>query len=219
MINSDLSHGTESKTVGLRAALSPSIRFMVPHLVAILFVSAIGFGMWGHSMRSEQASFRDAASYVEKAKNVWTNPFSGLLDAEPDCRPPGTVLMSFPFGFNENFGGFYFRSVYFPAVVAFLAVYVCAFRRSASFREHCNLAMVACTTVTMPMLYHWSSSTGMTSLFDSSRCNTGEPWVEKDGRYLAFGICCPSPTKNQFLLANSGETDRDNRRVLIPLPK
>src|SRR5262249_53769310 len=47
-----------------------------------------------------------------------------LLSAPPPERPPGTVAMSYPFGFDRTFHGFYFRSVFVPVVLLCLAVWI-----------------------------------------------------------------------------------------------
>jgi hypothetical protein len=98
----------------------------------------------------------DALSYVAKAKALWdmlhqgdfTNPFN----VGWSFRPPGTLLMSYPFGFSPDFHWFYFRALFIPIVLLVAAVYVAA----PDTKEHPwpTLAL-ALILAGMPILYQF----------------------------------------------------------------
>ena len=77
----------------------------LPHLLLVAWLSFLGWAVWQHVERTEQPPIYDALSYAEKARAFWANlkrdkpinPFN----LEPTVRPPGTVLLSYPFGFTQ----------------------------------------------------------------------------------------------------------------------
>ena len=104
----------------------------LPALALAVWLSYLGFEAWNHASHSVQTPWGDAISYLQKAvafwgavhDGGWFNPF----DLEPTIRPPGTVLMSYPFGITDDFHGFYFRSVFLPILCTVVAVYIAAGR-------------------------------------------------------------------------------------------
>lgn len=130
-----------------------------PEAAGILWIVCLAALLWIDAHRSVQPPIDDAFGYYEKAYNFWVamhrptwfNP----LNLKPTFRPPGTVLMSYPFGFSRNPGGFYFRSVYFPAAMFFVAVMLTAYRADHPMprRGFAILLAVFSTTVTLP--YHF----------------------------------------------------------------
>src|SRR4030095_6975969 len=71
---------------------------------------------------------------------------------------PGTVLMSFPFGFDTDFRGFYFRSIFLPIVLLAAGVVVAGFSRDLSTTSKWYLALVAGFLVTLPFFYYFEVS-------------------------------------------------------------
>lgn len=102
----------------------------VPHVVIVVWLTFLAATIWQHALHSVQTPFGDALSYMQKAVSFWQAVEKGVLfnpfNLEPSVRPPGTVLMSYPFGFSSDFHGFYFRSVYLPILSLVAAVYVAA---------------------------------------------------------------------------------------------
>ena len=103
---------------------------VIPHIIVILWLIYLGATIWQHAVQSAQVPLPDPLTYMQKALNFWKavdqvklfNP----LNIEPTNRPPGTILMSYPFGFSSDFKGFYFRSVFVPILCIVLAVYMAA---------------------------------------------------------------------------------------------
>jgi hypothetical protein len=117
-----------------------------------------------HTHVSAQAPIYDAFSYYQKAHNFWETMRAGKLfnplNVEPSFRPPGTVLMSYPFGFDPDPRGFYFRSIYFPNCLLFLSVLIAAYRIEDDFRARLRTILTAIffTTITLP--YHFEFGAG-----------------------------------------------------------
>lgn len=106
-------------------------RSMILALFAALMIwtTYAGFGIWSYASQETEPPVFDALSYAQKAHTLWAaiddgklfNPFS----IEPTIRPFGTVLLTYPFGYSDDFRGFYFRTMFIPMVlvaVAFLCV-------------------------------------------------------------------------------------------------
>jgi hypothetical protein len=123
-------------------------------------------GVWNHVKESEQPPLYDPISYMEKAKNFWhmvasqhywKNPlhWKNPLNLSPAFRPPGTVLMSYPFGFSEDYKGFLARSIILPVLLLVAALYVAAYRGRMSRAEHLDLLAVAFLLASLPCFYHF----------------------------------------------------------------
>src|SRR5436305_4338250 len=105
----------------------PTVRTILPPAVAVLWLLLLALEMWPMVQQSVQPPVYDTLTYFQKAKNFWaavsmlklTNP----LNLEPVFRPPGTILMSYPVGFTNDFHGFYFRSIFIPILLLVAAVY------------------------------------------------------------------------------------------------
>lgn len=118
--------------------------------------------MWQHAQQSQQPPIYDAFSYYIKAHNFWTalhqlklfNPFN----VEPSFRPPGTILMSYPFGFDIDFRGFYFRSVFLPIALLGLAVVVGGYRRELDSKSKWLLVLFAAFFSCLPCFYAFEPS-------------------------------------------------------------
>jgi hypothetical protein len=83
------------------------------------------------------------------------NPFN----IQPTFRPPGTILMSYPFGFSQDPRGFYFRSVYLPVAMIFFAVLITAYevRDDLWSRWRTVLTAIFFTSISLP--YHFEAGT------------------------------------------------------------
>jgi len=95
---------------------------------------------------------------MQKARNIWQaieqKSLFNPLNIEPTVRPPGTALMSYPFGFSADFHGFHFRSVFFPILCVVAAVYIVA----GSIRSKVSGWWVTAITLlfsSLPMFYHF----------------------------------------------------------------
>ena len=93
--------------------------------LAACWIVLVAVAIWMHTSKSTQPPIYDAYTYYFKAREVWQHgsllhPFQ-LLSIQPTFRPPGTVLMSYPFGFSDDFRPFYFRSVFLPILLLFVS--------------------------------------------------------------------------------------------------
>lgn len=120
--------------------------------------------IWLHARESTQPPIYDALNYYFKAKFVWANLLSGhivnWLNIDPSFRPPGTVLMSYPFGFDPDFRGFYFRSVFFPIALVFVSVFIAAWRSDGSRRYLRLVALTAAFLPTVSLFYYFEPHAG-----------------------------------------------------------
>jgi hypothetical protein len=131
-------------------------------LVLLLWLIFIGWFMWQHAQQSLQPPIHDASNYYLKAYNFWTevhqhkqfNPFN----TEPVFRPPGTILMSYPFGFDTKYQGFYFRSIFLPIVLLSLAVIISSYRSELNSRSKWHLVLVAGFLSSLPCFYYFDVS-------------------------------------------------------------
>lgn len=102
-------------------------RDRLPFAVLLAFLSLLGILVFLRVQETRQEPFFDILSYASKAKAFWDaagegKPFNPL-DLEPAIRPPGTVLVTYPCGFSDDYRGFYFRTVFFPVVLFALALW------------------------------------------------------------------------------------------------
>jgi hypothetical protein len=125
--------------------------------IGVLWVALIGVLMWLHARQSIEPPLYDAYGYFLKARNVWAGfhhgRFHDLLNSEPSLRPPGTVLMSYPFGFSLDFRAFYFRSVFLPIALIFAAVVAAISVRSAAWQQPQRVVLLATFFCAAPFFY------------------------------------------------------------------
>jgi hypothetical protein len=119
---------TRAALCSVHETVKPAWRVWLPHILVAGWLLYLGASIWQHALHSVQPPFYDPFSYVQKAVNFWRSVDSGLFlnpfDLDPSTRPPGTILMSYPFGFTPAFHGFYFRSVFLPILCIVVAVYI-----------------------------------------------------------------------------------------------
>lgn len=91
-------------------------------------MSVIGYFVWQRINQSEIPPIYDALSYYSEAKYFWKNVFNGFpenpMNVGPALRPPGTVLMSYPFGFDKDYHWFFFRSVFLPFLLWVITIMI-----------------------------------------------------------------------------------------------
>jgi hypothetical protein len=130
----------------------------LPEVCIALWVLFLGITIWAHIRITHQPPIYDALGYWWKAFNFWHALHQGHifypLNLEPTIRPPGTVLMAYPFGFNPDPRGFYFRSIFFPAVLLLLAALVAAYEPRSATRERWRVALIAACFST-PVIVYW----------------------------------------------------------------
>ena len=137
-------------------AAKPAWLVWLPHVLVACWLLYLGVSIWQHVLHSVQVPLYDPISYIQKAMNFWRmieqGHFINPLNLEPTVRPPGSIIMSYPFGFSPDFHGFLFRSVFLPILSIVLAVYIVAGKktvREAGWR----VAAMASLFSTLPMFY------------------------------------------------------------------
>src|SRR2546430_8593519 len=140
---------------------SPEVQFQARLAKTIFFawIIFLGFAIWHDAKKATMPPTYDALAYFEKGKNVWQHlkhkTFINPLNVDPSYRPPGTVLMSFPFGYHDDFRGFYFRSVYIPILCFTIAAYIAGYSAGASTLWHWMLSAAAIFFSSLPFFYHF----------------------------------------------------------------
>lgn len=145
----------------------------LPEVCGFAWLVLLGTTIWLHADASQQTPVFDAFTYYLKADNFWAAVHAGHwfnpLNIEPSFRPPGTILMSYPFGFSIDPRGFYFRSVYFPEVMASAAVIIATYEPGDDFRRRWRVVLTAMFFSSMTLAYHfeYGSWDGFWGLVDS----------------------------------------------------
>ncbi len=136
-----------------------SIRGRFPLILSLAWLALVAWLTWRHAVASDQPLIGDARGYWTKAqafwrlvaKGSWINPF----DIEPTKRPPGTILLSYPFGFSEAFKGFLFRSIVFPIGLTWAAVQVTGRLAKPSADRALDVACLAVFVCSAPLFFHF----------------------------------------------------------------
>src|SRR5262249_54227909 len=130
-----------------------------PHLWLAMWLLFLGTTILWHVVQTKQPPTFDALTYFQKAKNCWENLYQlklkNPLNVDPTFRPPGTILMSYPLGFDSDFHAFYFRSVYFPIICFVAAIYLAGYKRSLQHSTKWTLALFAICLSSLPTFYHF----------------------------------------------------------------
>ena len=148
--------------IGADGTMDKTLKKLAPVLVVLVWVAVVLMGVWRRDVSTEHPPIYDPLSYFLKARNFWLNLHSrkpiNPFNLQPTFRPPGTVLMSFPFGFSPDFHGFFFRSVAFPMLGGMLAVYLAALGRRRCSKAPWVIAAAALAFGSLPMFFHFESS-------------------------------------------------------------
>jgi len=120
------------------------------------WVAYLGIAIWQHALASAQTPWGDGLSYLQKALSFWHAVERGHvfnpLNLDPTIRPPGTVLMSYPFGLTPDFRGYHFRSIFLPLFFVVIAVYVAAGARALR-QVGWRVAAIAVLFSSLPLFY------------------------------------------------------------------
>jgi hypothetical protein len=147
---------------GIRELFMNRRHALLSYGLVILWIVFLSIGIWRHCHETVQVPIYDAFNYYEKAYTFWdairNHQLVNPLNLSPALRPPGTVLMSFPFGFDGNFHRFYFRSVMVPILLLVVAVYVVGWRRNLKVSQQWALALTALLLSSLPFFFHFEWS-------------------------------------------------------------
>ncbi len=144
---------------------APRWQTWLPHVLVVAWLGYLGLAVWQHALHSVQPPLYDPLGYLSKAMSFWRAVEQGglfnPLSLEPTARPPGTILMSYPFGFSPDFHGFHFRSVFLPILCIVAAVYIAAGREQLA-RAGSHVAAISVLFSSLPMFYHfdWKENGG-----------------------------------------------------------
>ena len=140
----------------------------LPHVLVMLWVVFLAATIWQHALASVQPPSGDGLSYLQKAASFWAaveqgKPFNPL-NLFPSLRPPGSILMSYPFGLTVDFHGYHFRSVFLPLLCVVLAVYIAAGPANAQ-RDGWSVAGIALLFSSLPMFFwlDWNDARRVTN--------------------------------------------------------
>ncbi len=166
-------------------------------LFLLLWLTLVGVALWQRSQAAVQPPAYDAATYFQKAKTVWTGlrarPMVNPFNAAPTVRPPGTVLVAGPAGFNPDFRNFYFRSTFLPIIAFALAIYIAAWSRTLGGRSQWDLVLATIFLTALPMFYHlepvegvyWPVHWGLVDNFLSGIAAVGAASILRSVRYAS----------------------------------
>jgi len=166
-------------------------------LLLLLWLASVGVALWHKARAAVQPPAYDAATYFQKASNVWmgfhARPMINPFDAAPTVRPPGTVLVTAPFGFNPDFRNFYFRSTFLPIVAFAVAIYIAAWNRTLGLWSQWDLALATIFLAALPMFYHlepvegvyWPVHWGLVDNFLSAIAAVGAASIVRSLRYAS----------------------------------
>jgi len=191
-------------------AAKPAWLIWLPHVLVACWLLYLGVSIWQHVLHSVQTPFYDPLSYLQKAVNFWRSIDKGLFfnpfNLDPTVRPPGTILMSYPFGLTPDFHGFYFRSVFLPILSIVTAIYIVAGLAQVK-ASGWRVAAMAFLFSSLPMFYwmDWnderciSNGWGMVDNFQAGIAAMAVAAVlrsqmTKSRRWLLFGVLLASFT-------------------------
>jgi hypothetical protein len=103
-------------------------RLLLVVLAVFTWCLGVGWAIWSYAAAEVEPPGFDPFSYFAKAFYFWEavdqrklfNPFN----LPPSARPPGTVVMSYPFGMTSSFQSYYFRSIFLPILLLLTAAYI-----------------------------------------------------------------------------------------------
>lgn len=130
-----------------------------PQIFLVLWLVFLSWAVQRKVAATEVPPVYDAIGYSQKAQTFWrdlgehrvVNPFN----IEPTVRGPGTILMSYPFGFSADFRGYYLRSTLYPIFLVVIAVYVAGYSTRMDSRRLWDLSLFSVFISTIPAFYHF----------------------------------------------------------------
>jgi len=137
-------------------------------LLVVAWLVLVGVTVWSYAAAEVEPPVWDALNYAMKAFYFWDavgqghifNPLNGPVSN----RPPGTVLMTYPFGFTTAFAGQYFRSVFLPVILFVGAIYIVAYPRETSQFSQWPIIVMALGLCGMPHLYQFQANDSLPAI-------------------------------------------------------
>jgi hypothetical protein len=140
-----------------------------PASLLALSLLLAGTGIYQKASKAVAPPIYDPMAYYEKGAFCWRGMHHGrfnLLNIQPSIRPPGTLLVSAPFGFSPDFRQFFFRAIYYP-ILFFVAGFwlLCESQLTGAQQRWLNLG-VALGLASLPMFYHFERNPNLASSYD-----------------------------------------------------
>jgi len=140
----------------------------LPLITLILALATLGVLLFNRISLTEQVPIWDSFTYAQKAKNFWdtVHKFQFLepqtwvspLNIVPTTRPPGTILMSYPFGFSDKPHEFFLRSIFLPIILFVAALWIIAKPSCRTLKDQWLLVVLCLAFATLPLFYHFEPS-------------------------------------------------------------
>lgn len=146
----------------------------LPYLILLIWLFYLAITIWEHATLSQQPPIYDGLSYFLKGKNFWDliwqhhffNPFIW-----PSYRPPGTILLSFPFGY-DGFQAFHFRSVFFAIVLSAIAGCISLHGNSLKAESVAVYIALILALTSLPMFYAFEPNMALAKNFTWGHVDT-----------------------------------------------
>ena len=151
----------------VRSEAARTSRPWVPLLALMAFsiwLIALGFVLWPRT-KTDEVPVYDAIGYAQKAKIFWAEMAKGKLfnplNSTPAFRPPGTILLSYPAGFDGNIRAFFYRSILIPAIIFGWAVFIAVWASRRDRDRWPAAALSGAIATTIPAFYQFSYGKGL----------------------------------------------------------
>jgi hypothetical protein len=144
----------------------------LPVTLLIVWMVVVAVFEWQRVQESQKPPIYDTISYLQKGKSFWENAALGWprnpMNLDNSLRPPGTVLLTYPFGYDGQYKGFLFRSIYVPLFVWILSLLVIGWPTIYSKKKWSYWPMVLAVFLLGPMTLFFDFFWGMVDTFLAS---------------------------------------------------
>ncbi|MCX6960719.1 MAG: hypothetical protein NTW91_10680 [Verrucomicrobia bacterium] len=140
-------------------------------LIVCFVLSIIAVGIHKKAYQAVAPPIYDPISYYSKSKIVWDaisqHQWKSAFEQLPQ-RPPGTVLILYPFGFVPSIQSFLFRSTFAPIAIWALALLVIIMPKIRNSKEMLVGAALTVGLLSLPIFYHFEFPTNPERAFGIS---------------------------------------------------
>lgn len=169
-----------------------------PFVFLIAWIILIGSLLWLKLSLAQEPPAWDSLSYFQKAFLFWQSVSEGRFfnpfDIEPTVRPPGTILLTYPFGFDPDFRGFYFRASFTPLCLFIVAVLVAGSDLAQTAGEKWRLALLALILSSTTTLFQfqpnddvpWEVTWGMVDSFLAALAALSAACIIRSARHRSY---------------------------------
>ena len=180
---------------------APTIARWLPWILLVVLISVISAGVYRKAYSAKIPPVFDAFSYYAKAFNVWKEVQAGnperVFSAAPTARPPGTVLLSAPFGLRDaqhDFKSFLFHSIMVPVWVWGTAAALLLIPATRGLSGAWLTASAIGSLMSIPMFYQMEWTEGIARSYSWGFQDAGLAAVAALGLALMLASVRPSAT-------------------------